>query len=241
MFGIFGRVQLQPFPNRQYSRARRGTHPLNSELRGVIPWWISVLRTVSERRTMAQVPRPVAIYVDAAGCGHLGAVVFIDGEEIVFSSHTPERMAQNNDDVYDYEMAASLFGVSLAAELRPGRTVILCGENKGASQTLVRGSCKTDTGRMICASVWTIAATFSIPLWIESVAGTLNPSDPPSRDCTICNKPSRLSVKRCEVPTIFHNTLGPPISLKNSQFSVTSGSTGFCCAWPCPGHIAESQ
>ena len=241
MFGKFGRAQLQPFSNRQYSRARRGSHPLNLEIREVIPWRIAVLRTVSERRTMVQGPLPVVIYVGAAGCGHLGAVVFMDGQERVFSTHSPEWMAEDNDDIYDYEMAESLVGVSLASELCPGRTVILCGDNMGASQTLVRGSCKTSTGGTMCAFVWTIAATLSVPLWIESVAGTLNPSDPPSRDCPMCNKPSRVEVERCEVPNISHIALNSLVSLKNSQFPVAAGTACFCNAWPCPQHTAESQ
>ena len=180
MFGKFGRVQLQPFSNRQYSRAVRGAHPLNSELREVSHWRVNIPRTVSERRTMAQWPRPVAIYADAAGCGHLGAKVFMDDEELKFSTHCTGRLHGDDADIYDFEMTASLFGMALAAELRPGRPVILCCDNTAASQTPVRGSCKTDTARMMCGNFWTIAATFGAPVWVESVNGVLTPIDPPS-------------------------------------------------------------
>ena len=186
MFGEFGRPQLHTFPNRQYSREVRCRHLLNGELREVIPWWISALRTVSERKTMV-CDRTVVIYVDAAGCGHIGAKVFMGGHEYAFSPHTPARMESGNADVYDFEMTASLFGVSLAAVLCPGRPVILRCDNMAESQTLVRGPCKTSTGRMLCARFWTVAATFGVPVWVASVAGTLNHSDPPTRDCTICN------------------------------------------------------
>ena len=84
MFGKFGRSQLQPFSDSQYSRAVRGPHPLNQELREVIPWWVSVLRTVSGRRKVARGPRPAVFYVDAAGCGHIGVCVFIGGQEMVY-------------------------------------------------------------------------------------------------------------------------------------------------------------
>ena len=67
MFGKFGRVQLQPFTNRQYSRALRSTHSINGEIRDVIPWWVHVMRNVSARRTLTPGPKPVLVYTDAAG------------------------------------------------------------------------------------------------------------------------------------------------------------------------------
>ena len=108
MFGKLGRVQLHPFSNRQYSSALRGTHAINAELMDVIPWWIHVLRSVSPRCTMTPGPRPVLIYTDASGCGHLGVIAYVGGETHVFSSHAPEWVMKSKCDIYDLEMAATL-------------------------------------------------------------------------------------------------------------------------------------
>ena len=108
MFGKFGRVQMQPFTNRQYSRALKGPHLLNGELREVIPWWVHVLRNIAPRQTMMPGPKPVLVYCDAAGCGHLGVVIFVDGVSHVFSSHAPEWMMVAECGIYDFEMVAAL-------------------------------------------------------------------------------------------------------------------------------------
>ena len=196
----FGGVQLQPFPNRQYSRAARGRKTLTAEIREVDPRWINVLRTAPERRTLVQGPRPVVIYVDAAACGHLWTIVFIDGGELTFSTHTPEWISPA--DIYDFEMAASLFGASLASVVFPGRPGIFRCDNRAATQTLVRGYRKTVTGRAMCAGFWTIAATFSAPVWIESSVGTLNPSDKPSTDSPLRSKPFNAPHKCCGIHNI---------------------------------------
>ena len=125
MFGRFGRVLLQPPTNRQYSPAIRGRHLLNGELRDVLPWWVATLRSCAERRTWFHGARPVVVYVDAAGCGHLGATVFVDGEQYTFSTHVPEWPAESPGDIYDFEMCASLFGLCIVAGFLPNRTVIL--------------------------------------------------------------------------------------------------------------------
>ena len=108
MFGKFGRVQLQPFTNRQYSRALRSAHAIDGEIRDVIPWRVHVLRKVSAMRTMTPGPRPVLVYTDAAGCGHLGVVLYVDGEALFFSSHSPGWMVDAQCDIYDLEMASSV-------------------------------------------------------------------------------------------------------------------------------------
>ena len=170
-----------------------------------------------------------------------GAIVYIDGDVLTFSTHTPEWVESDGADIYDFEMAASLFGMSLAAVMCPGRPVILCCDNRGATQTLVRGYCKTVTGRKLCSSFWTIASTFLAPLWIQSVEGSLNPSDPPSRDCILRNKPFSVPHKTCEIPNILFEVLKSPISLKNPHLSIPACITGFCNAWPRPIPSAEWQ
>ena len=127
-----------------------------------------------------------------------------------------------------------MFGLAVAAELFPGMAVLLCCDNKGAVQTLCRGTCRTELGRMLCATFWTLAATYSIPVWIESVAGALNPSDIPSRDCVLRTKPLVCPTKRCEVPAILDGILVSRSAVHLSQFSLAVGMLGFVQAWPRP-------
>ena len=241
LFGKFGRVLLQPITNRQYSRATKGVHPLKDELREVLPWWPTALRNACGRRTWFRGPRPAVVYVDAAGCGHLGAVVYVDDERYIYPTHAPGRMATAQCDIYDYEMCTSLFGLCIAVEFLPGRAVILCGDNRGASQTLVRGACRSAFTRMTCAAFWSLAAPTGTPVWIEEVLGALNPSDPPSRDCTACNHPFSVPGKRCEVPNVFSRILVSKDTLKGSQFSIPAGPSGFSPSWECPSAQPESQ
>ena len=128
----------------------------------------------------------------------------------------------------------SVFGLMIAVECFPGRSILLCGDNMGARQALSRGSCKTDLGRSLCAVFWTVAAAFSSPVWIEEVAGVLNPSDFPSRDCVWCEKPLKCDAKRCEVPCVLKRILFSRSSVNLAQFSIPSGNSGFTHAWPCP-------
>ena len=81
MDGELGRVHLQPFSNRQYSRALRVPLVLNGELREVVPLWAHVHRAVSARCDLTPGPRPAVICTDAAGFGHLGVAVYVEGDK----------------------------------------------------------------------------------------------------------------------------------------------------------------
>ena len=234
MFGKYGRALLQPLTNRQYSRAVRGEHTSNQELREVLPWWAAVLRNAAGRRTWFRGPKPVVVYVDAAGCGHIGDVVYVDDERHVFSSHIPEWMEAGQCDIYDMEMCASMLGLCLVAESWPGRPAILRCDNRGATQTLVRGACRSPLSQKTCAAFWCLAASKSVPVWIEDVPGVLNPTDPPSRGCPRCGKSINAVSKRCEVPNYFSRIFSSLEALDNSQFSTPSGSQEFTPAWACP-------
>ena len=59
------------------------------------------------------------IYVDAAGFGHHGITLYVDGARATFPTHCPEWMT--DPDIYDLEMRAFLFGLRIAAELKPRR------------------------------------------------------------------------------------------------------------------------
>ena len=128
----------------------------------------------------------------------------------------------------------NVYGLAIAAQMFPGRIVLLCGDNRGAKQALSRGSCKTELGKMLRSVFWTVAASFATPVWIESVAGTLNPSDVPSRDCIICEKPIVCKSKRCEVPIFLKRLLASRSCVHLAQFSIHMGNLGFGNSWTCP-------
>ena len=160
------------------------------------------MRNACERRTWFLGVRPIVAYVDAAGCGHLGVTIYADGAEFVFSSHFPEWMAGENCDIYDLEITSTLYGLCVGAELFPGRSVILCCANRGSAQTLVRGACKTEFAMMACATFWTVAAPNGIPVWIEEVAGKLNPPDP-LQGIASCVKSELILVRKLARYPIF--------------------------------------
>ena len=109
-------------------------------------------------------PTPAVVYVDASGCGHLVAVVYVGGGRYIYATHAHGRMLAAQCDIYDFEMRASLFGLCIAAELMRGRSIILCGDNRGASQTLARSACQSSFSRMTCAAFCNLAAPNGIPV-----------------------------------------------------------------------------
>ena len=88
------------------------------------------------------------IYVDATGRGHLGVVVYADGVQSVYSSHCTGWMKVS--DIYDLEMCANLGGLAVAEEYHPGRAIIMRSDNRGATQTLIRGARHSQFSRMTC-------------------------------------------------------------------------------------------
>ena len=140
-----------------------------------------MLRTASGRRAKIQGPRPVVIYVVAAGCGHLGGIVFTECREYPLSPPTTTTAAWRESggaDIYDFDMAVSMFGMSLAADILPGRPEILGCGHRAATKTTVRGHERPEQAAH-CALILAISALFSAPARIESAAGTLSPIDPP--------------------------------------------------------------
>ena len=143
---------------------------------------------------------------------------------MVFSSHSPGRMRECG--IYDLEMCDSFYGARLADELFPDREVILCGDNRGTAQTLAKGACRAETANHMCAAFWALAAAHSISVWIEDAPGVINPADPPSRDCTACEKPPLCHVKEVRYTYPLSSILYSRDSLAQSQFSIPSVTWG---------------
>ena len=68
MPGKYGRALLQAITNRQFPRPIRGPPTLSKELREALPWRAAVLRNAPERRAWFRGPKPVVVYLGAAGC-----------------------------------------------------------------------------------------------------------------------------------------------------------------------------
>ena len=110
------------------------------------------------------------LYTDACGAGHLGAVLFVDGERRDVHTHVPQWFMDAGAGIFELELLAELMGLTLACEVAPGRPVLLCCDNSGASATVVRGACKTALGGMAASVFWVVAAQFRCPVWVEGVA-----------------------------------------------------------------------
>ena len=119
---------------------------------------------MAERRTWFHGPRPVVVYVDAAGCGNLVVVIFVGGSRSRFPAHIPEWAITAVSGIYDMEAMAPLYGLCIAAELFPDHSVILCCDNSGATQTHVWGSCKSPFSRMSRAAFWCLGASLGTPV-----------------------------------------------------------------------------
>ena len=179
-------------------------------------------------------PRQFLIYSDAAGFGRLGATIFVDGNKHVFPTHLPAWMAGADGLIEDFELARDLYGLRIAEEFDPERAVILFCGNTCATGSLVRGCCKSPVSRALCSAIWSVAARCALHVWIEHVAGALNPPDPPPRGCPACAKPFSVAVKRFVVPTLFRRILSSRESLLTSQTKIPAESHGFTQSWPCP-------
>ena len=212
---------------------------LNPGLRDVLPWWSSLLRNPVERSTWFHGDLPVAICTDAAGCGHLGVVIF-DGEGRIESPlHAPGWM--RGGDIYDLEMCASAFGFRLTDELFPERSIILRGDNRGTAQTRAKGACRALVSSHMCDAFWNLAESYPIFVRIEAVPGEINPADPPPRDCAACARPHAVSTRRCVVPNVLSRISHSRESNTQSQFPLPSGTGGMANSLECPSAVTESQ
>ena len=64
------------------------------------------------------------------------------GMQRVFSSHIPDWVTDAQCDIYDMGLCASRYGLCHVSELLHSVAVISRRGNRGATKTLVRGSCQ---------------------------------------------------------------------------------------------------
>ena len=140
-----------------------------------------MLGSDSPRRIQCNLTSPTVVYTDACGDGHLGVTMFVDGTVIVAHSHAPAWLCDLGIGVL--EQAATVYGLCMAAEVAPGRNVLLFCDNMGAKNTVIRGYSKNAYARGISSIFWGIAAKANVLVWVEYVRSALNHGDDPSRMC----------------------------------------------------------
>ena len=106
---------------------------------------------------------------------------FLDGMVIISHTHAPEWLAGLGIGVL--EQAGTVLGMCVAAEVAPGRNVLLFCDNTGAKNAVIRGYSKNAYARGLASILWSIAAKANVLVWVEYVKSALNHGDPPSRIC----------------------------------------------------------
>lgn len=229
LFGKVGRALLQPTIQRQYSKNPGRPNPLSPELADALKWRMAALVGAPPRPIPYRVVKPVLIYTEACGAGHVSAILFIDGVRRVRRSHLPEWF-ENEAGIFEYELSAVLLGMCVALCLAPGRPCFLCGDNMGARGAVVRGSCATVLGRAL-SSLWLISATSADSVWIEYVRSTLNSSDP-LRACARSRTSRWRSRALIWAPRLFFDVSESRAALLRAQFAAPPSGATFCEAWP---------
>ena len=129
LFGKVGRALLQPLTQRQYSKATGRGRPLSDELSEALRWWLGALECAPPRSIPYVIVKPVLVYTDACGAGHISAVLFVDGVRHVARTHLPEWLALSGASVFEFELAAVLFGLCFMLCVCPDRPILLCCDN----------------------------------------------------------------------------------------------------------------
>ena len=183
LFGRSGRASLPPFTARQYCPEAGRASDLSIESRDVIPGRIARMGELIPRRVFTTWVRPVVIYTDASGPGHLGCVVVCAGVRYTAQTHLPAWVMRAKAGIFEYELCA--LGLVLACTVSANRPVLqFCG-NMGIAGAVIRGSRKTTLGRIITSVFWNGAPRFSMAVWVGYVDSTVNTADPPAMEFEI--------------------------------------------------------
>ena len=235
MFGRFGRALMTEFTARQYSKNKTRFHPITDEIREAIKWWIGILCSTVPRKLALNPKKPILIYADASGEGHIGAVVFFEGPSKTMHTHLPEWFAIENG-IYEFELAGVILALIITSLLKPGHPILLCGDNNSAVAALIRGNCESKRGRMLTAVFWAVAAFYGTPVWIEEVRTKFNIADPPSRACCLLADPAVLKTPNFGLPESFKWIFHSLENLTSAQFEFSEKKLSFTGPWPCPIH-----
>ena len=217
--GRFGRAMLQLPPCRQYSKLDGRLH-LSDDLMDVIQWRLSAIACTTPRRISCANTQTNLVYSDAFGAGHLGAVCIRLGSYETVSAHAPDWFAKIAK-IMKFEQAGDISGILTAREISPARPILLRFDNEGAAAAIIRGSCRSELGRLVAAVFWPIAAALGIAVWVETGLSELNPSDPPSRISPLTSKPAKPTGVIFGPPTSCARIFADRASFLNAQYKFT--------------------
>ena len=235
LFFRVGRTSLQSFTDRQYCRRNRRAYPLDRPLREALNWWACALAHARPRRVNLRIAHPVLVYSDACGVGHIAAVVVIGGAHRTFQTHLPPWFVDMKVGISEFELAAVLLGLLIAAGWAPGSPIFFCCDNTGVDAAVVRGSCSTDVGRALTACFWSAAACAGPNVWIEYVESASNVADSPSRMCPCLGGDMvRLNAATNGAPASFRTIMNDSISLRLCANHSHSGDRGLLGAYAFP-------
>ena len=128
----------------------------------MISWWIAHVDLAAPRRISLRREQPLILYTDAAGPGHVAAILIIAGKKWIFETHLPSWMLKDMG-IFEFELVAVILGVTAAQLLFPGRPIFAFGDNTAVDHAAIRGSNKTRTGRVLCSILWAILSKFPTP------------------------------------------------------------------------------
>ena len=100
--------------------------------------------------------------------GDAAAMLFIDGEGRTPDTHLPMR-PKAECGVFEFELSATLAGVTVESELGTGRAICAFCDNAAAGHAAIRGSGRTRLEGILCSAIWGVLALTSAPIWIEYV------------------------------------------------------------------------
>ena len=237
MFGKYGRAILHEFSARQYSSMKGPTFPLSPALVETIQLWVSTLPATKPRTVSLTPPVPVVIYTDAQGAGHCAAVLFdqTPRPSMLRHTHCPPWLLDPavGAGIFEFELLAVLLGVCLAMAHFPGRPLLVCCDNEGANAAVIRGSCRTEVGRLLSSLLWRVATESNSPIWIEYVRSNLNVADAPSRYCSDPRPENVLigTMQNQNLPRRFAQAVS---SLDNLRGVGIDNVTEQITQWECP-------
>ena len=177
--GRWGRAFLTTLADHQY---RGESKEINPQLRADLELWVKMLITALPRKMSLDPGRPLILYGDACGAGHLGGVMILPQGIYKCQYHLPHFTAPWHISLK--EAAASLMVASAAFTLHTkSAPVVLFTDNTATLGALVRGNAEDETLLCLVRAVERYMMEYHAMPWYEYVPSACNPADAPSRDC----------------------------------------------------------
>ena len=179
---------LIPLSKRQYSS---GPDSLTPELRKCLLRWLHQIPDLVPRFVPFVFNLWFGAHSDAQGLGRAAVTIRIRSSVIVRSAHLPawaiaiSRKSDADSGIPGFEFDATILALCVICTLDLGRAPagLLCVDNQGVLDSLIKGSSGSLFGAAMCGVFWNLAARSSLFAWLERVSSSANFADSPSRLC----------------------------------------------------------